>query len=93
MVWASVGICPTDLSNFSSASDYNFVRNGSECVPVGPERVPAGVCAGGPDQTYQGSSGWRKIPGNTCVGGVQRDATVTKKCSQGTLFCLLIARF
>jgi len=68
----------------SATSDYNFVRNGDECVPVGPERIPAGVCTGGPDQTYQGSSGWRKIPGNTCVDGLARDAKVDKKCSQGT---------
>src|ERR1700722_14890962 len=64
-------------------SDYNFVRNGDECVPVGPEPIPAGVCTGDPDQLYKGSSGWRKIPGNTCVGGLQKDEKIDKKCSQG----------
>ena len=62
-------------------SDYNFIRQGSVCVPAGPERIPAGVCSD-PDQEYLGSSGYRKIPGNTCEGGVQRDRKVQKKCSQ-----------
>ncbi|KAG6834071.1 vacuolar protein sorting/targeting protein PEP1, partial [Arthromyces matolae] len=63
--------------------DYNFVRDGNECVPVGPEPIPAGVCTGDPNQTYMGSSGYRKIPGNTCSGGVAKDNQVQKKCSQG----------
>ncbi|EDR01672.1 uncharacterized protein LACBIDRAFT_333092 [Laccaria bicolor S238N-H82] len=54
--------------------DYNFVRNGKDCVPVGPEPIPAG--------TYKGSLGWRKIPGNTCVDGVKKDEKVDKKCLQ-----------
>ncbi|KAL0954074.1 hypothetical protein HGRIS_005224 [Hohenbuehelia grisea] len=61
--------------------DYNFIRNGDECVPAGPEPIPAGVCTN-PDDTYKGSSGWRKIPGNTCTGGVKKDEKVEKKCSQ-----------
>ncbi|KAG6840198.1 vacuolar protein sorting/targeting protein PEP1 [Blastosporella zonata] len=62
--------------------DYNFVRAGHECVPVGPEPIPAGVCLGDPNQTYEGSSGYRKIPGNTCRGGIEKDKKVQKKCSQ-----------
>jgi len=61
--------------------DYNYVRNGDKCEPVGPEPIPAGVCKN-PDQKYQGSSGWRKIPGNTCDGGLTKDAKVEKSCSQ-----------
>lgn len=64
-------------------SDYNFVRNGDTCEPAGPEPIPAGVCSD-PDQTYTGSSGWRKIPGNNCEGGLKKDEKVQKKCSQGT---------
>lgn len=62
-------------------SDYNFVREGNECVPVGPEPIPAGVCDN-PNQMYKGSSGYRKIPGNTCEGG-HKDDLVEKKCSEG----------
>lgn len=67
------------------SSDYNFVRNGDQCVPVGPEPIEAGVCTGNPDQTYMGSSGYRLIPGNTCnkASGVEKDKKVAKKCSQG----------
>ncbi|KAF8909112.1 vacuolar protein sorting/targeting protein 10 [Mucidula mucida] len=60
--------------------DFNFVRDGDKCVPSGPESIPPGICLR-PDQTYKGSSGWRKIPGNTCTGGT-KDALVDKKCSQ-----------
>ncbi|KAG5353581.1 vacuolar protein sorting/targeting protein PEP1 [Termitomyces sp. Mn162] len=63
--------------------DYNFVRSGDECVPAGPEPIPAGVCVGDPNkETYLGSSGYRKIPGNTCKDGVKKDEKVEKKCSQ-----------
>ncbi|KAJ3780213.1 vacuolar protein sorting/targeting protein 10 [Lentinula aff. detonsa] len=59
--------------------DFNFVRDGNDCVPVGPEPIPAGVCTL-PSQKYMGSSGWRKIPGNTCTGG-RKDEKVEKDCS------------
>ncbi|KAF9497875.1 vacuolar protein sorting/targeting protein 10 [Pleurotus eryngii] len=63
--------------------DYNYIRNGDTCEPAGPEPIPAGVCTtGDPDQTYWGSSGWTKIPGNTCVGGSKKDEKVEKKCAQ-----------
>ncbi|KAF5379599.1 hypothetical protein D9757_009216 [Collybiopsis confluens] len=59
--------------------DFNFIRDGDKCVPVGPEPIPAGVCVP-PEKTYMGSSGWRKIPGNTCVDG-NKDEKVQKDCS------------
>jgi len=61
--------------------DYNYALDGDKCVPVGPEPVPVNVCTH-PDQTYMGSSGYRKIPGNTCVKGVEMDKQVEKKCTQ-----------
>ena len=69
-------------------SDFNFVRQGDDCVAVGPEPVPAGVCkSDDPNQMYRGSSGWRKVPGNTCVGGIKKDEKVDKKCSMGGFLC------
>ena len=59
--------------------DFNFVRQGSECIPVGPEPVPTGTCQD-PHDTYLGSSGYRRIPGNTCTGG-HKDQPVQKDCS------------
>ncbi|CAK5273809.1 unnamed protein product [Mycena citricolor] len=60
--------------------DYNFIKDGDKCVPAGPEPIEAGLCKT-PDQTYMGSSGFRKIPGNTCTGG-SKDEPVEKPCSQ-----------
>ena len=76
LCWLS-GVC-ADACCFS---DYNFIKQGDQCVPAGPERIPAGVCSD-PDQEYLGSSGYRKIPGNTCTGGSQKERKVQKKCSQ-----------
>ena len=71
-------------------SDFNFVRQSGNCVAVGPEPVPAGTCnADDPNQMYQGSSGWRKVPGNTCVGGIKKDEKVDKKCSNGKFYLFI----
>ena len=64
---------------------------GGRCEPAGPEPIPAGVCTGSPDQTYKGSSGYRKIPGNTCSGGLRKDEKVDRKCSQGRFICFSLA--
>jgi hypothetical protein len=70
------------------ASDYNYIRDGDVCVPVGPEPIPAGVCVDDRDKTYMGSSGYRRIPGNTCdrERGLKKDEPVEKPCSQGACF-------
>lgn len=60
--------------------DFNFVLQNGKCVAAGPETVPAGVCKN-PGDKYKGSSGYRKIPGNTCVGGEKLDDQVEKPCS------------
>ncbi|KDQ61974.1 hypothetical protein JAAARDRAFT_76825 [Jaapia argillacea MUCL 33604] len=75
--------CPCTDEDYEC--DYNYVRNGRECVPVGPEPIPAGVCTNDrPEQTYLGSSGYRLIPGNTCDRnrGVKKDDKIEKPCSQ-----------
>ncbi|KAF7351228.1 Sortilin [Mycena sanguinolenta] len=69
-------LCPCKDVDYEC--DYNFVRDGDKCVAVGPEPIPAGSCTS-PEQSYWGSSGYRKVPGNTCIGG-KKDAPVSKKC-------------
>ncbi|KAK7456441.1 vacuolar protein sorting/targeting protein PEP1 [Stygiomarasmius scandens] len=70
-----------ECTDFDFECDFNYVRHEGKCEPVGPEPIPAGVCKKLED-TYMGSSGWRKIPGNTCEGGIHKDDKVEKKCSQ-----------
>ena len=36
-----------------------------------------------PHETYMGSSGYRKIPGNTCQGGKKKDEPRSKPCKDG----------
>lgn len=60
--------------------DFNYVLADGECVSKGLETVPAGSCTR-EGQTYMGSSGYRKIPGDTCKGGLEKDKPVRKDCS------------
>jgi hypothetical protein len=80
---------PTSRADFS---DFNYVRQDGECVAVGPETVPAGKCIR-KDDTYMGSSGYRKIPGNTCDrdAGVKMDEPVAKQCTNGKMIPLTAA--
>lgn len=74
------------------SSDYNYIwyndaSGGSKCVPSGPERIPSTQCTlGRPDESYMGPSGYRKIPGNKCEGGIRKDERVSKHCSGGEYF-------
>lgn len=63
--------------------DFNFVKSedGQECIPVASFDAPEGVCKD-PEDTFEGSSGYRLIPGNTCVkkGGVVKDEPIERPC-------------
>ncbi|KAL8701699.1 MAG: hypothetical protein Q9201_004762 [Fulgogasparrea decipioides] len=59
--------------------DYNFVKKGKDCVPGRPLPDPKGVCKGD-TKKYKASSGFRKIPGNGCKGGVDREKKVERPC-------------
>lgn len=60
------------------------MADGNECVLASPEEVPAGQCLKSED-TFYGSSGYRKIPGNTCQppSGPKRDDPIKKSCAEG----------
>ncbi|KAG2146361.1 hypothetical protein DEU56DRAFT_971534 [Suillus clintonianus] len=61
--------------------DYNYVWSDNMCIPLGPERIPGIQCTTGkPDERYIGPSGYRKIPGNKCEGGIRKDEPVSKYC-------------
>ncbi|ROV87770.1 hypothetical protein VSDG_09705 [Cytospora chrysosperma] len=74
--------CPCVDADFEC--DYNFRREGGECVAAGPVIAPDGACVNAkPDDTFMGSSGWRLIPGNTCkrTESKQKDDLVERKCA------------
>jgi hypothetical protein len=65
--------------------DYNFRKDGDgKCVPFGKMIIPQGSCKA-PTDTYKGSSGYRKIPGDTCVGGKKLDELTDRPCSESFL--------
>ncbi|CAL1713879.1 unnamed protein product [Somion occarium] len=76
--------CPCTDEDYEC--DYNFVRQSDKCIPAGPEPIPAGIC-GDPTKTYMGSSGFRRIPGNTCdrEKGLKKDEPKEKPCSAGEI--------
>ncbi|KZT39018.1 vacuolar protein sorting/targeting protein 10 [Sistotremastrum suecicum HHB10207 ss-3] len=72
--------CPCTDEDFEC--DYNFVLSHGECIPAGPLPVGPGVCTGGqPGSKYLGSSGYRKIPGNTCEKGLDKEKPVYRDCA------------
>jgi photosystem II stability/assembly factor-like uncharacterized protein len=55
-----------DCTNLDYECDFNFVKDDDgKCVARGPIIAPNGACKGG-EKTFMGTSGYRKIPGNTC---------------------------
>lgn len=76
-----------DCSDQDFECDYNFKRDGKECVQAGPVVAPDGACKNaGPDDTFKGSSGWRLIPGDTCKrrSVAQKDDPVERKCKESS---------
>ncbi|CDS81921.1 related to VPS10 domain-containing receptor SorCS1 precursor [Sporisorium scitamineum] len=73
--------CPCTDADYEC--DFGFARDTQgSCVPTGNEHIPEGACVK-PDDTYLGSSGYRKVPGNTCDAskGIRKDEKTQKSCS------------
>lgn len=74
--------CKCTVEDFEC--DYNFVRSEDRksCVPAMPLAPPKGKCGKSSD-TYIGPSGWRMIPGNTCIrdGGKNLDKDIERPCN------------
>ena len=83
-------LVPTRITNGTLAilkwfncSDFNFRRDNGACVLVGKEIILSGKCDN-PGDVYTTSSGYRKIPGNTCIepSSNRKDDPVEKKCGE-----------
>jgi hypothetical protein len=65
--------------------DFNFEPQGvgkdKKCEPATALTPPEGECEGD-EEEYEGSSGWRKIPGNQCEGKTDKDKTIKRPCSE-----------
>ncbi|KAL1837500.1 hypothetical protein VTJ49DRAFT_3728 [Mycothermus thermophilus] len=76
-----------DCTDKDYECDFNFERDeDGKCVAKGPIIPPDGACRDAkPDDTFKGTSGYRKIPGNTCKPTKEMDAKygdVERKCSE-----------
>ena len=76
-----------DCTDLDYECDFNFVRNeDKKCVSGGPIIAPEGACRDG-KKTFLGTSGYRKIPGNTCKATSEMDKKyedVERSCSDST---------
>lgn len=76
--------CPCTDADYEC--DFDFMRSKDDpkiCVPMPGFSPPTGVCKNS-DDTYKGSSGYRLIPGNTCLTSDAKDAKdapVDRKCN------------
>src|SRR5436190_9764719 len=68
---------------FSNDSDYNYRLKDGKCELIGSERIISGHCDA-PGDRYKASSGYRKIPGNTCIepSSNRKDDPVDKECGK-----------
>ncbi|KAF9130105.1 vacuolar protein sorting/targeting protein PEP1 [Mortierella sp. GBA39] len=73
-------VCPCTDEDFEC--DFNYVLTNGECVLAGKELMPEGSCKKEGD-SYLGSSGYRKVPGNSCDSehGLKKDEPKTKTCT------------
>ena len=64
-------------------SDFNYRREDGKCELVGFERIISGKCDA-PGDRYKTSSGYRKIPGDTCIepDSNRKDEPVEKECGK-----------
>ncbi|KAI9199686.1 uncharacterized protein BJ171DRAFT_445237 [Polychytrium aggregatum] len=75
--------CPCTDDDFEC--DYNFApdpqtSSSLKCIQAGPIHDQPLDCKVG--KQYKGKSGYRKIPGNVCEGGVNRAEPVLKDCQK-----------
>lgn len=64
-------------------SDFNYRREDGKCELIGFERIISGKCDA-PGDRYKTSSGYRKIPGDTCIepDSNRKDDPVEKECGK-----------
>ncbi|KAL7269099.1 vacuolar protein sorting/targeting protein PEP1 [Rhizina undulata] len=62
--------------------DFNFVKQDGECARAEgyKPRFESGECKK-PEDTFMGPSGYRKIPGNDCKGGLTKDEKKELPCN------------
>ncbi|KAF2674767.1 vacuolar protein sorting/targeting protein 10 [Microthyrium microscopicum] len=72
---------PCECTDMDFECDFNFRREGKECVPAGRILDPKVQCKDR-EGNFQGSSGWRLIPGDDCkrTGGKQKDDLEERPC-------------
>ena len=72
-------VCKCMDQDFECDSGFQRSDNGKECIAVEPLTPSKDECKDG-EKNFIGSSGWRKIPGNACKGGVNKEESIERDC-------------
>src|ERR1700761_7824954 len=68
-------------------SDFGFVSRNGTCISNSPMPMSLIDCkSGNPEERFEGPSGYRKIAGNTCEGGIGKTKKVPRACRDGECF-------
>jgi hypothetical protein len=75
--------CKCKAEDFECDYENGFTLHDGECKLTGQVKQPDDVCDDD-QKTYKGSSGYRLIPGNTCVkkGGKALDEPIERQCKE-----------
>jgi len=76
--------CKCTDEDYECDYENGFAREEGQCRAKGPMVPPEGACKSDSDKTFTGPSGYRLIPGNTCIksGGVEKDKPVERPCGE-----------
>jgi hypothetical protein len=73
---------PCECDDVDFECDFNFEKDDDgKCVPAVKLSIPDGKCAD-PKDTFKGPTGYRKIPGNQCKGGKDKEGTTDRSCEE-----------
>ena len=68
-------------------SDFGFVNKNGTCIPSSPISMsPTNCKSRNPEEKFEGPSGYRKIAGNTCEGGIDKTKKIPRACGDGECF-------
>ena len=73
--------CKCTDADYECDYENGYRKQSGKCVLTGTMKVPPGECTDD-KKTFLGSSGYRLVPGNTCVkkGGVEKDKLLEHDC-------------
>ena len=77
--------CKCSDEDYECDYENGFTHHDGKCTLTGQMKLPEGACkTGKDDEKFKGASGYRLIPGNTCIkkGGVEKEQPIERDCKE-----------